>query len=120
MATQELLQQIKGEQDFEREVLKEELPVIADFYADWCGPCRVVAPVIESLSREYAGRARFVKVNVDNNERIASRYVVESIPTVIVFSKGQAVERVVGVSSQQAYRQRIDKALSGSASGRRD
>jgi thioredoxin len=113
MATQQLLQ-INGEQDFGA-VLKERLPTIVDFYADWCGPCRAVGPVIESLSREYEGRARFVKVNVDANEGLASRYNVESIPTVIVFNGGQAVDRVIGVASPQVYRAKINAVTGGSA-----
>jgi len=81
--------------DFEREVLNSEVPAVVDFYADWCGPCRVVSPVIESLSREYAGRAKFVKVDTagrakfvkvdtDENQELAARYEVMSIPTVMI------------------------------------
>jgi thioredoxin 1 len=103
-----------NEVDFEREVLKSEIPtVVVDFFADWCGPCRAVSPILESLSREYAGRAKFVKVDVDANERLASEYDVQSIPTVIIFRKGQALERVVGVAPATTYREKVDAAQQG-------
>jgi thioredoxin 1 len=103
-----------GEVDFEREVLKSEIPtVVVDFFADWCGPCRTVSPILESLSREYAGRAKFVKVDVDANERLASEYNVQSIPTVIIFRRGQALERVVGVAPATTYREKVDAAQQG-------
>jgi len=99
--------------DFEREVLKSEVPAVVDFYADWCGPCRVVSPVIESLSREYAGRAKFVKVDTDENQELAARYEVMSIPTVMIFKGGNVVDTVVGAVPAQVYRRRIDVALDG-------
>lgn len=118
--TEQKLIQLNGESNFDQEVLKSEVPAVVDFYADWCGPCRVVGPTIESLSREYAGRARFAKVNVDENEGLASRYGVQSIPTVIIFGNGRPLERVVGVAQSQVYRERIDRALSAGAVGRRE
>ncbi len=100
--------------DFERLVLKSETPTVVDFYADWCGPCRMVSPIIESLSKEYAGRVSFAKVNTDENQRLAVRYGVMSIPTVIAFRDGQVVDRLVGAVPAQVYRQQIDKVLNGS------
>jgi thioredoxin 1 len=112
MATQSLKQ--LGEVDFEREVLKSEVPtVVVDFFADWCGPCRTVSPILESLSREYAGRAKFVKVDVDANERLASEYDVQSIPTVIIFRRGQVLDRVVGAAPAAVYRAKLDAAQQG-------
>ncbi len=102
-----------GENDFERVVLKSEVLAIVDFYADWCGPCRLVGPVIEGLAREYDGKVKFVKVNSDDNQRLAAKYDIMSIPTVVIFRNGQVVDRLVGAAPAQFYRQRIDKALKG-------
>ncbi len=99
--------------EFESSVLKSSLPTVVDFYADWCGPCRLVGPVIEGLSRDYDGKVRFVKVNTDDNQRLAAKYDVMSIPTVMIFKNGQVVDRLVGAAPAQVYRQRIDKALNG-------
>jgi thioredoxin 1 len=108
--TAQLLQYL-NEGDFEREVLKSEIPTVVDFFADWCGPCRAVSPVIESLSREYSGRAKFVKVNVDDNQGLAARYEVQSIPTVIIFGRGQVLDKVIGAAQAQLYRTKINAAL---------
>ena len=97
--------------DFERAVLKSQEPTVVDFYADWCGPCRAVSPVIESLSQEYAGRVSFAKVNTDANQVLAARYDIESIPTVMIFKQGRIVDRIIGAVPAQAYRQRINAAL---------
>jgi thioredoxin 1 len=103
-----------NEVDFEREVLRSEVPtVVVDFFADWCGPCRAVSPILESLSREYAGRAKFVKVDVDANERLASEYDVQSIPTVIIFRRGQVLDRVVGAAPATLYKAKVDAAQQG-------
>ena len=98
-----------NEKDFEREVLKSDVPAVADFYADWCGPCRVVGPTIEALSREYDGKVKFVKVNVDDNQRLAIKYDVRSIPTVMIFKNGEVIERAVGVQTAQFYREMINR-----------
>jgi thioredoxin 1 len=81
---------------FESEVLRSELPVVVDFWAPWCGPCRGVEPILEQLADEQAGRIRFVKLDIDQNVVTASRYGVLSIPTAILFADGQAQETVVG------------------------
>ena len=82
-----------------------------DFYADWCGPCRMVGPVIESLSQEYEGRVAFAKVDTDANQSLAARYDVMSIPTVMIFRAGKVVDKIIGAMPAQAYRQKIDAAL---------
>ncbi len=85
--------------------------VIVDFYADWCGPCKIVAPIMEKLSSEYDGRAKFTKLDVDNNPEVAERFGIMSIPTLIVFKKGKPVERFVGAAPPQHYRDLIERAL---------
>jgi thioredoxin 1 len=97
--------------DFEKEVLKSEVPAIVDFYADWCGPCRMVSPIIESLSQEYAGKAKFVKVNTDENPDLAEKYGILSIPTVIIFKDGTIASRTVGAGPASMYKQKIDAVL---------
>ena len=99
------------ESDFEAAVLKSQTPTIVDFYADWCGPCKMVGPVIESLSREYAGKANFAKVNTDGNQALAARYNVMSIPTVMIFHNGSVADAIVGAARADVYRKKIDAVL---------
>ncbi|MDE1852524.1 MAG: thioredoxin [Thaumarchaeota archaeon] len=100
-----------NQSDFERAVLKSQAPTVVDFYADWCGPCRAVGPVIESLSQEYAGKVNFAKVDTDANQALAARYGIMSIPTVMIFKEGRIVDKVIGAMPAQVYRQRIEAAL---------
>jgi thioredoxin len=93
---------------FERMVQKADRPVLVDFYADWCGPCRMLAPTIEKLARDYQGRAIMAKVNVDSLPAIASRYGIQGIPAVLVFNKGQEVQRLVGLRPQSDYAKVLD------------
>jgi thioredoxin 1 len=90
---------------FEAEVLGAETPVVVDFWAPWCGPCRAVEPVLQQLADEHAGRVRFVKLDIDANLRTASRYEVLSIPTAILFDGGEARETVVGARPRSYYEQ---------------
>jgi thioredoxin len=89
------LQQVSDE-SFDLEVLKSDLPVLIDFWAPWCGPCRAIAPVVEELAKEYAGRLKVVKMNVDDNPQTPSRYGVRGIPNLIVFKGGEVKEQIVG------------------------
>lgn len=82
--------------DFEQEVMKADLPVLVDFYADWCGPCKMMAPIMDTLTKELEGKAKICKVNVDNERELASRYGVMSIPTMCIFKGGKVVDKIVG------------------------
>jgi len=97
--------------DFEKEVLQSDIPTVVDFYADWCGPCRMVSPIIETLSHEYAGRVKFVKINTDESQDLAERYGIMSIPTIMIFKKGEINSRTIGAGPAAMYKQKIDAAL---------
>jgi len=101
------------EASFEAEVLRSEGPVLVDFYADWCGPCRALAPIIEELSSELEGRLKVAKLNVDENDTLSVKYGVQSIPTLILFRDGDEVERIVGFLSKPQLLQRLEAHLSG-------
>ena len=94
---------------FEREVLQSEVPVVLDFWAEWCPPCRALAPTFEALAKEYEGRVRFVKLNVDENQQVPQRFGIKGIPTLVFFDGGREVERVVGASSKSALERIVDK-----------
>ena len=97
--------------DFEKEVLKNRLPVLVDFWAPWCGPCRIVSPTLEKLSSEYTNKLKFTKLNVDDNQEIASQYDVRGIPCMIIFNKGAEVDRVIGAYPEAELRKKIDLIL---------
>jgi len=97
--------------NFEKEVLQSDIPVLVDFYADWCAPCRMVEPIIKKLATEYKGKVKFVKLNTDENQDLAFQYNVMGIPTAIVFKNGQAVQRMVGAAPEAMYRRLIESVL---------
>jgi len=92
---------------FESEVLKSQQLCIVDFWAEWCGPCRILGPTIDSLASEYTGKVKVFKMNVDENPDVPSRYHIRGIPTVIFFKGGQVVEQMVGVQPKEAYQEAI-------------
>ncbi|PIU33157.1 thioredoxin [Candidatus Woesebacteria bacterium CG_4_10_14_0_2_um_filter_39_14] len=91
------------DQNFGKEVLKSETPVLVDFWAPWCGPCQMVEPIIEELAKELDGKIKVGKINVDENPKIAAKYGIMSIPTVILFKEGKEVIRKVGFEGKEAY-----------------
>jgi thioredoxin 1 len=99
------------ESTFEEQILSSEKPVLVDFWAPWCGPCRMVAPIVDELSEEYDGKVKFVKLNTDDNVRTASQYGIRSIPTLLVFKGGQPVGQIIGFRPKSDLKKRLDAAL---------
>jgi len=97
--------------DFDTAVLRSALPVLVDFWAPWCGPCRMVGPIVEELSREYAGRLTVAKVNTDDNRELAGRFKIQGIPTLMLFKEGNPVERITGAAPKQHLEELIRKHI---------
>ncbi len=97
--------------NFADEVIKSDTPVLVDFWAPWCGPCRMVAPVVDELSEEYDGKVKFVKLNTDDNVRTASQFGIRSIPTLLVFKGGEVAGQIVGFRPKSDLKKRLDAVL---------
>jgi thioredoxin 1 len=97
--------------NFEDEVLSAELPVLVDFWADWCGPCKMIAPAVEELATEYAGKAKIGKVDVDSNQTTAAKFGIRSIPSLLIFKGGKVVDQLIGAVPKSAIQAKLDSAL---------
>jgi thioredoxin 1 len=99
---------------FQDEVVRSDKPVVVDFYADWCGPCKIIAPIIHKLSEEYQGKVKFVKVDTDANQELAVQFGIMSIPTVMFFSKGKVEDIVIGAVPGSVLKSKVDALAKGS------
>ncbi len=97
--------------DFKREVIESDIPVLVDFWASWCGPCQIMGPVIDKIAEEYEGKIKVLKMNVDENPQTPTNYGIRAIPTLILFSGGQPVEKVVGVQPKSAIEDLIKRHI---------
>lgn len=109
MASEQVIELNDG--NFQQEALNSPVPVLVDFWAPWCGPCRMIGPVVEELAAEYAGRAKVGKVNVDDNPQIASQFKIQAIPALFVLKGGEVVDKVVGMTSKASLASKLDAAL---------
>jgi thioredoxin 1 len=100
-----------NESNFEQEVLKANTPVLVDFWAVWCGPCKMIAPIVDELAIEYDGKLKIGKVDVDNNQQIAMQYGIRSIPTLLVFKSGKVVEQIIGAAPKKSLIEKLSKHL---------
>jgi thioredoxin 1 len=99
------------DQSFEQDVLNAGVPVLVDFWAEWCGPCKALAPTVEKVAGEYEGKAKVVKLNIDDNNEVAQRYGIKGIPTLILFHNGSEADRTVGLTSKDNIARMIDRVL---------
>ena len=100
-----------NDNNFEQEVLKSDMPVLVDFWAEWCAPCRMISPIIDDLASEYDGKLKIAKVDVDKSEKVTTQYAVNSIPTLIVFKNGEPMEKIIGAVSKNKIKGIIEGAF---------
>ncbi len=99
------------EQTFDEEVLTSEKVVVVDFWAEWCGPCKMIAPIVEELAEEYEGKIKFAKIDVDSSPNIASKYGIRGIPNLTIFDKGEIVGQLIGVQPKASIKKRLDETI---------
>ena len=99
------------DEQFEQEVLKADLPVIVDFWAEWCGPCKIVSPMVEELAEEYSGKIKFVKLDTEENFNTPDRYGIRSLPTLMIFKGGEQVDQIFGARPKAELKRYLEKAL---------
>jgi thioredoxin 1 len=104
---------VLNENNFREEVFSPEIPILVDFWASWCPPCKMVEPVIEELAEEFDGKVKIAKINVDHNPKIATQYSIQGVPTFIIFNKGKERARCVGAQSKQQLKEIIKKVIEG-------
>ncbi len=97
--------------DFEQEIIKSEIPVMVDFWAEWCGPCKIVGPTVEELAKDYAGKVKIAKMDVDKNRETPTRFGIRNIPTLILFKNGEVVETIVGAHPKSHLEEELKKIL---------
>ena len=100
-----------NDQNFDSDVLKAEMPVLVDFWAVWCGPCKAIAPIVEEVANEFSGKVRVGKMDVDSNNQVAMRYGIRSIPTLLLFSGGEVVDQVIGNVGKESIESMLSKAI---------
>jgi thioredoxin 1 len=100
-----------NEKNFEDEVLKSDLPVLVDFWAPWCGPCQMLTPILEDVANDYEGKIKVVKVNIQENENLASQYGIMAIPNLKIFKDGQVVDEIIGLQPKEAIGEKIEAVL---------
>ena len=101
------------DQDFEDKVIQSDMPVVVDFWAPWCGPCKAVGPIIEKMAGEHDGQVQFVKINIDDNAETAQKYGIKSVPTIMFFNNGQMVDKMVGVVTAAKLGESLQNVLAG-------
>ncbi len=99
------------DETFEAEVLKSDIPVLVDFWAEWCGPCKMVAPIVEELGKEHEGKLKVAKLDVDSNTKIATQYGIMSIPSLLFFKNGEVVDQIVGAVPKKVFDERLSRIL---------